>query len=114
MASRRFVNALRIVINEHSREGDSNTPDFVLARFLQQSLTAFDLAVTHRDDWHAVDDIPSKADGYASQVKASLEVLALAANTYVFGPRLTAGEAYHNLVNALNLPRVRDALKEGD
>ena len=64
MTSRRFVNAFRTVINEHSKEGDSNTPDFVLARFLAQSLEAFDLAITHRDDWYAVDEHQEKLDAY--------------------------------------------------
>ena len=109
MTSRRFVNALRTVINEHSKEGDSNTPDFVLARFLAQSLEAFALAVTHRDDWYAVDEIAEEAKE-AALLKTNLRVLAKAALTYVTGPKFDTGKAYDDLVAALRLPVVQKAL----
>lgn len=49
-----------------------------------------------------------------TQIKASLEVLARAAVVAIIGQKLTRGEAYDDLVNALNLPRVQDALSTLD
>lgn len=47
-----FVKELREVINRHSRETVSNTPDFVLSGFLEDCLNAFDCAVKQRDSWY--------------------------------------------------------------
>ena len=41
-------------INRHSAENGSNTPDFILAQFLQSSLEAFDRATKEREDWYGV------------------------------------------------------------
>ncbi len=46
-----------------------------------------------------------------TQVKASLQVLARAAVACIVGGKLRKGTAYDNLLDALNLPRVQDALK---
>lgn len=40
-------------INRCSAESGSNTPDFILARFLTDCLEAFDTAVTVRTAWYA-------------------------------------------------------------
>jgi hypothetical protein len=39
------------VINRNSAENGSNTPDFILARYLVDCLRAFDMAVSDRDKW---------------------------------------------------------------
>lgn len=39
-------------INRNNAEHGSNTPDYILARFLEAALAAFDLAVRDRDEWH--------------------------------------------------------------
>lgn len=39
-------------INRNSAESGSDTPDYILARYLEASLAAFDLAVRDRDEWH--------------------------------------------------------------
>lgn len=44
----KFHTELRDLINKHSKENGSNTPDFVLAEFLTQSLAAFDYATRYR------------------------------------------------------------------
>ena len=50
MSSRtEFAIELEHLINKHSMEGGSNTPDFVLARYLMGCLDAFDLAITDRN-----------------------------------------------------------------
>lgn len=42
---------LRRLLNLHSRENRSGTPDIVLARFLINALEAFESAVNQRDNW---------------------------------------------------------------
>lgn len=47
-----FEDELRVLINHHSKENGSNTPDYILARYLSECLKAFDLAVVARDVWY--------------------------------------------------------------
>lgn len=53
-----FQEQLRDLINRYSMEEHSNTPDFILAEFLNVSLQAFGLAMAKRDRWYAA---PQKA-----------------------------------------------------
>jgi hypothetical protein len=48
-------------INRNSAENGSDTPDYILARFIEASLAAFDLAVRDRDEWHAFSPWPTTA-----------------------------------------------------
>lgn len=48
-----FREKLEHLINCHSKENGSNTPDFILAEYLDDSLAAFDKAVKRRSDWYA-------------------------------------------------------------
>ncbi len=43
------------LINEESRENDSNTPDFILAEFMMKCLDAFELASNRREVWYGVE-----------------------------------------------------------
>ena len=47
-----FRKALEHTINCHSMENGSNTPDFVLAQYLMDCLSAFDKASQHREAWY--------------------------------------------------------------
>lgn len=42
---------LAAVLNTHSRESNSNTPDFILARYLIGCLEAFEQATAARAEW---------------------------------------------------------------
>ena len=44
------------VINRHSAENTSNTPDFILAEYLYDCLVAFDIASHKRTKWYGGDD----------------------------------------------------------
>lgn len=46
-----FENELRSLINQHSQENGSNTPDYILASYLQSCLDAFNLHTRERDRW---------------------------------------------------------------
>ena len=47
-----FGQELRRLINYHSRENGSDTPDFVLAEYLVACLDAFDKATARRAEWY--------------------------------------------------------------
>ncbi len=48
-----FVKKLSALLNEHSKENSSNTPDFILAEFLNKVLMSFDHAVNHRSAYES-------------------------------------------------------------
>lgn len=52
MMQTEFRKELEILINRHSMEQSSDTPDFILADYLQASLKAFDDAVNAREKWY--------------------------------------------------------------
>ena len=56
-----FESELAALINRYSRENESNTPDFILAAYVQRCLAAFDVAVRHRSDWYGRHDAPGRA-----------------------------------------------------
>lgn len=50
-----FRAELEALINKHSMENGSNTPDFILADFLRGTLANFDLAIKARERWYGRD-----------------------------------------------------------
>ena len=57
-----FRRDLQTLINRHSRENDSGTPDFILARYLDQCLAAFNDAMQARARWYGF-EVPGLARG---------------------------------------------------
>lgn len=49
----RFRKDLENLINQHSKENGSNTPDFLLAQYLCDCLKAFDRAVNNREHFYS-------------------------------------------------------------
>ncbi len=49
-----FEKELEELINRHSMENDSNTPDFILAQYVLTCLSAYRNAVNKRDKWFGV------------------------------------------------------------
>jgi len=47
-----FVNELESLINRHSYENGSNTPDFILAEYMLNCLASFNGAVSRREKWY--------------------------------------------------------------
>jgi hypothetical protein len=47
-----FIKELETLINRHSQENGSNTPDFILAQYLNSCLQAFNASVTTREKWY--------------------------------------------------------------
>jgi hypothetical protein len=54
-----FTEELSDLINRHSKENDSNTPDFILAGYIANCLHAFIEATQQRDTWYGRDARPS-------------------------------------------------------
>ncbi len=48
----KFRKDIEQVINKHSIENNSNTPDFILAKYLIDCLQTFDEATTRREEWY--------------------------------------------------------------
>ncbi len=55
-----FRKEIENVINRNSKEQASNTPDFILAQYLEACLAAFDVAVQQRETWYGRDARPSQ------------------------------------------------------
>jgi len=53
-----FHRELQDLINRHSKENDSNTPDHILAIYLEGCLQAFNTAVQQRETWYGRDARP--------------------------------------------------------
>jgi len=47
-----FRKELAAAINKHSKENGSNTPDFLLAEYLEKCLESFDTIITKRELWY--------------------------------------------------------------
>ena len=53
-----FEDELMDLLNRCCKENESNTPDFILAKYLNSCLIAFNVAVNRREKWHCVDEDP--------------------------------------------------------
>lgn len=47
-----FESELTRLLNRYSLESGSNTPDYVLAQYIRNSLNAFNSAVNMREEWY--------------------------------------------------------------
>ena len=47
-----FEKELAVLINRHSKENDTNTPDFILAKFIQGCLAALATFTHDREKWY--------------------------------------------------------------
>lgn len=43
---------LEVLLNEESRENQSNTPDFILAEYMMDCLKSFEKASVSRENWY--------------------------------------------------------------
>ena len=66
-----FSEELRELINRYSKDGGSNTPDFILMEYLIKCLNSFDEAVSTRDKWYGVHLCPG--DSYFLRDKTEVK-----------------------------------------
>ena len=52
MSNISFITKLMALINEYSLENASNTPDFILAMYLENCLKTFNEAIQQREAWY--------------------------------------------------------------
>lgn len=52
MGNSDFIKDLENCINKHCQENESNTPDYILAEFLNKCLSAWNDAICQRELWH--------------------------------------------------------------
>lgn len=57
-----FKKELEELINHHSIESRANTPDFILAQYLESCLDAFSVAIVARDSWYGAESEASDED----------------------------------------------------
>ena len=55
-----FKKELENLINCHSLENESNTPDFILAGYIKNCLHAFTEATQQRENWYGRDPRPTE------------------------------------------------------
>ena len=60
-----FVTKLTELINSHSMESDSDTPDFVLAEHMTRSLESLNATIVRREEWYGrrTSDVSNEAAG---------------------------------------------------
>ena len=56
---KKFEKELEDLINRHSKENESNTPDFILAQYMSNCLKNFNIATQQRETWYGRDARPS-------------------------------------------------------
>ena len=49
---RDFSTELQVLLNRFSKENESNTPDFILAKYLEGCLLQWNTAVQERERWY--------------------------------------------------------------
>ena len=55
-----FKSELESLINKYSRENDSNTPDFILAQYIENCLASFAQAIQQRETWYGRNPRPTE------------------------------------------------------
>jgi len=55
-----FRQELQELLNKYSMENGSDTPDFLLAEFIENMLMAFDISVNNREKWYGRKSVPDK------------------------------------------------------
>lgn len=53
-----FEQELEELLNKYNKDSESNTPDFILARFIKTALRSFTVAVNQRDLYNNFNTIP--------------------------------------------------------
>lgn len=64
-----FLKELQELINKHNKENASNTPDFILAQYLEGCLAVFVTATQQRETWHGRDARPTHIKDFMNHKK---------------------------------------------
>ena len=58
-----LLNDIQHLLNYHSRENESDTPDFLLAEYLMDCLRAYEKIIKARDKWYDFQGLSSRHGG---------------------------------------------------
>ena len=61
--SSKFKTELSALLNKYSMEGSSDTPDFILAEYICNCLSAFNLTIKRRRKWYTAGDEWKEIEG---------------------------------------------------
>jgi hypothetical protein len=86
----KFQRELEQLINKYSVESESNTPDFILAEYLGNCLSTFNIAIMRREDWYGRNK-PSRKEINFEEEAIMLEKSAYDYNYNNYCARLTLG-----------------------
>ncbi len=67
-----FKKELTALINYHSKENGSDTPDFILANYLARCLQAFDETEKERQDWYSDRNFCSSCEGHGATLDGEI------------------------------------------
>jgi len=59
MSNISFQTKLIGLINQYNKENENNTPDFILAQYIEGCLAVFTTAIQQREIWYGRDPRPS-------------------------------------------------------
>ncbi len=68
MTQTEFHKELAHLINKYSIENASNTPDWILAQYMDACLLAFDTAIQQRENWYGRDPRPTETVEDAAKI----------------------------------------------
>ena len=68
-----FRSELAYLMNRYNKEGHSNTPDFLLAQYIEGCVTALNTVINARDVWYGANLAPGAQKDPAPQVRSEVD-----------------------------------------
>ena len=98
-----FQKELEGLINKYSKENESNTPDFILAKYLAHSLKAFHTAIKDRDEWYGMNLYPGyeKVGARTEELVRGLELILPLAKGYAAAHPAGSNRRYVRIAESL-------------
>ncbi len=111
-----FRRELISLINRHSKENGSNTPDYILAEYLIECLHMFDRITNMRNGWYGEKLLKSKIKETRNEFEKEIDAKPHAI-TFEEAERMASDMNYHNMCARAtlgNLPKVKpeDLMKD--
>jgi hypothetical protein len=68
-----FAKELEQLINKHSMENQSDTPDFILAEFMMNALQSYERAIYQRTSWYGI-EVPIQEQKKTEEIQPTSEI----------------------------------------
>jgi hypothetical protein len=92
-----FRRELISLINKHSRENGSNTPDYILAEYLIECLHTFDKITKMRNEWYGEKLLEGKILEFRNEFEKEIDSKHPRPLTYKEAEQLASDMNYHNM-----------------